>query len=46
MSKKRIPKKVSEYFSTIGKKGYKAKVKKIMARAKAYAERPTQEAKQ
>jgi len=31
MKKKRVPSQVSAYFSKIGKNGYKAKVKKLLA---------------
>jgi hypothetical protein len=41
MKKKRVPKEVSAYFSKIGKAGYKAKVKKILASKKQKVETKT-----
>ena len=39
MTKKRVPKEVSAYFSKIGKAGYKAKVRQILERAKHKVEK-------
>jgi hypothetical protein len=42
MKKKRVPKEVSAYFSKIGKQGYRAKVKKILDKAKVETNKSNQ----